>query len=99
MLDAKPIAVTTPYDAGRKPLPTSEDIARISTLAGEFYLTSSSPPKASRKRAPAVEKTIRKVGKLTSVASTAGFVRLRNGGSLSPNQWTAELSGLAHKVA
>ena len=99
MLDAKPIAVTTPYDAGRKPLPTSEDIARISTLAGEFYLTSSSPSKASRKRAPAVEKTIREVGKLTSVASTAGFVRLRNGGSLSPNQWTAELSGLAHKVA
>jgi hypothetical protein len=97
MLEAKPIAVTTPYDAGRKPLPTSEDIARISTLAGEFYLTSSSPSKAHRKRAPAVEKTIREVGKLTSVASPAGFVRLQNGGLLSPNQWSAELSGLAHK--
>ena len=99
LLDVEPIAVTTPYDAGRKPLPTSKDIARISTLAGEFYLTSSSPSKASRKRAPAVEKTIREVGKLTSVASPVGIVRLRNGGSLSPNQWTTEFSGLAHKVA
>jgi phosphoribosyl 1,2-cyclic phosphodiesterase len=99
MLDVKPIAVATPFDAGRKPLPTSEDIARISTFAGEFYLTSSSPSKASRKRAPAVEKTIREVGKLTSVASPAGIVRLRNGGLRSPNQWTAELSGQAHKAA
>jgi hypothetical protein len=89
--DSKPIAVTTPYSAGRKPLPTSEDIARISALAGEFYLTSSNPSKANRRRAPAVEKTIRDVGKLTSVASPTGIVRLRNGGLLSPNQWTAEL--------
>jgi hypothetical protein len=99
LLDAKPIAVATPYGGGRKPLPTSEDIARISALAGQFYLTSSNPSKGSRRRAPAVERTIREVGKLTSVASPAGIVRLRNGGLLSPNQWTAELSGLAHKVA
>jgi hypothetical protein len=97
MLEAKPIAVATNYVAGRKPLPTREDIVRISALAGEFYLTSSNQSKAARKREPAVEKTIREVGKLASIASPAGFVRLRNGGSLSPDQWRAELSGLAHK--
>ena len=97
MLHAKPVALTTPYNRGRKPLPCEEDVRRIASLSGSFYLTSVLS-KSPKRRASAVEKMIAQVGRLQPISNIPGIVRLRNGGMDNPNAWVAELSSEARQM-
>lgn len=94
MLVQFPIAVLSPfYHAGKK-LPTDKDIARISQLAPESYVTTRNPiPRSKVKRSSAVEHSIKDtVGKIRTVQSSMGWVRLRNGGKSNSLHWNVELS-------
>jgi hypothetical protein len=99
MLIPKPISITTPYNGGRKPLPSEQDKARISQLSSDFYVIAPSQPGKPRKFSKAVEKTIAEQGIILSADEpSTGLVRLRNGGSSNPNAWSVELAGDAYRV-
>ena len=98
LLTPKPIALTTPYNRGRKALPSKSDKVRIASLSSDFYLTSVTNVRRI-KRDAAVEKTIREIGQGPRVAEPmTGIVRLRNGGLAAPEDWTVEFGGDAYKV-
>lgn len=92
ILDKEVISVATPYNAGKKPLPSSEDIERIAARSGRFFITSRKQGKGTPKRAADVEKMIKEVGNLISLYSRDGVVRVRNGGRSAPEDWRVELS-------
>jgi hypothetical protein len=97
MLHPEPISITTPYYAGRKPLPSSDDLLRISAKSGRFFVTSSKHA-SPNKRQRSVEKMIAQVGKLTSILPMPGILRLRNDNPEEPDKWSVELSEQAYQV-
>lgn len=94
MMIKSPIAVLSPFCNAGEILPTDKDVARITTLAPESYITTKYPsPKSHISRSAAVERTIReRVGKIRAVQPAMGWVSLRNGGKSNPNLWTVDLS-------
>jgi ribonuclease BN (tRNA processing enzyme) len=98
LLVPRPISITTPYNMGKKPLPSEADRKRISAYSADFYLTSSRTKKQAHRRDPAVEKMARQAGKLVSIAGIPGIVRLRNGGAEEPLKWERHLSEEAFVV-
>ena len=99
MLTQDPIAVATPYNRGRKPLPSSEDITRICGVAGSFYITSQSARGPARRRSAAIDKTIRELsGNLNKAEATTGLVRLRKKSRVDAI-WSRELFGRAYDAS
>lgn len=94
MLVPSPYAVVSPFRRGTTKLPSSADVARIAGRTPHGFLTSrESPATSKRKRPPSVERTIREtVGRLRTAQPRMGWVRLRNGGTESPEKWAVELS-------
>ena len=101
MLQYRPISVATPYGGGRKPLPSPEDEARISSLSSEFFVTAPARSGRLRRLERAVERTISEQGiKLRPSEAKTGAVRLRNKALRNPSIWSVELDGLAyHAIA
>jgi hypothetical protein len=98
MLQASPLAVTTPYYNGRVLVPSADDVQRISRICGSFYVTSKFPGRPLRRRDAVVEKMIREVGTLRPLRQTMGTVRFRNAGSQAPDDWQIELTDDAVKL-
>ena len=80
MLEDNPISILTPFNRGKKPLPSPTDVDRILKFTNEAYVTTCNPRKKElKKRSTAVEKTIREtVGKLKVINQNTGLVTLRN---------------------
>lgn len=100
LLLTQPHAILTPFDRGKKKLPSPEDIARIESLTENGYSTARiASVKTAIRRPSAVEKTIKEtVGKIRRIQPRTGMVRLRRtiGSSVS---WSVELSGPACRLA
>jgi hypothetical protein len=98
LLSPQPISITTPYNRGRSPLPTTRDVARIRSRSKEFYVTSRHS-KSVRKRDPAVKKTIKEMDlKVEPIDPPFGIVQLRNKGILNMEAWSASLMGPAYRA-
>lgn len=100
MLSTQPYAIVTPYNRGKKKIPTPSDVVRIEAYTSNGYATAKlSSSKSTVNRPAAVERTIKEtVGKIRKIQPNTGLVRLRN--SLSgPHDWSVELFGSACKVA
>lgn len=93
MLVDSPFAILTPYNRGRKKLPSKDDVTRISGYTDKSYSTAKHDVARTKKSRPrAVEKTIEgTVGKLRQIEPRTGVIRLRNGGSTYKNNWSIEL--------
>ena len=82
MLAEEPIACITPYSRGRSPLPTPQDLRRLSQRTRHVFCTRPSLGAKPRRKAPAVERTIREVAKRRRrMEGPMGHIRVR--GSLS----------------
>jgi hypothetical protein len=93
------ISILTPFGRGRKPLPTSEDVARILSFTPKAYSSARLASIAPIKRDPSVERIIREGGlKIRGSEPKAGQLRLRReiGGALD---WNVELIGNAVRLA
>lgn len=78
MLTAHPIAVLTPYSAGRVPRPTGDDVKRLVSRGAEVFSTVEPRQVKPRPRSSSVEKTVKDVlKKRRVVARDSGHVRVR----------------------
>ncbi|MBF0549270.1 MAG: MBL fold metallo-hydrolase [Deltaproteobacteria bacterium] len=78
MLEANPIAVLTPFRNGSVTLPTPDDLRRIIALSPNTYVTAAPTLSRSRKRIPAVERTIKEIGgSIRQIQHVMGHVRFR----------------------
>jgi hypothetical protein len=93
MLGAEPFALLTPYSAGKKFLPSPEDIVRVNNLTPRGYCTAQPGGWSPRTRRPAVERTLREVatGRRALTSGTVGHVRLRADASQPAPLWSVEL--------
>jgi hypothetical protein len=100
MMIESPFAVLSPFHQAGTMLPTAEDVARITTLAPESYVTTRQPvPKSKMRRPAAVERTIReRVGKIRATQPATGWISLRNGGRADPGSWTVFMSSTAARL-
>jgi len=84
-----PVAIVTPHNRLASPLPTPEEVTRITNLAPRSYATAT-----HRRRTPSyertVQKTLREMGKrLEIIHPSFGQVRLRR--QLNAPDWSVEL--------
>ena len=100
MLLTQPYAIVTPYNRGKKKIPSPSDVTRIEAYTSNGYATAKlSPSKSTFNRPAAVERTIKEtVGKIRKIQPNTGLVRLRNSLSGS-HDWSVELFNSACKVA
>ncbi len=87
LLHANPVALVSPYIAGRKRLPSSEDVERLVGRPSELYCTVWPLDRKPSRRNSSVDRTIREmVLSHRSIASIPGHVRLRISveGAVSP---------------
>ncbi len=77
MLMGEPIAVLTPFQKGKKNLPTRDDVHRLKKFASNCFITAN-PEKRTIKRDHSVEKMIKSVAKSIKVLDgSSGHVRIR----------------------
>ena len=102
MLYKKPIATLTPWQRGRKKLPTKSDIERILSFTPMAYATASNNVLGRnpvRRRNSVVEKTIKETGtKFWHISKSSGLIRLRKKIG-AQNDWDIELLGSACNLA
>lgn len=86
-------ALLTPFNRGKKPLPTEEDLARIASRSREVLLTAR--PRTAKLRRPAsTQKMINAVVRSMSPVNAGwGHVRLRTTPGAPSRAWTCELFG------
>ncbi len=99
MLLKQPYAILTPYNRGRKKLPTPSDVTRIESFTSNGYSTSKITfTKSNIRRPPSVERTIKEtVGKIRRIQPQTGMVRLRSSQGAS-EPWFVELLDPACKL-
>lgn len=89
-------SIVSPFNRGRKKLPSVEDIKRISGYTENIYVTSFPRSRTSKRRDRAIERTVREVvGRLHPVEADTGYIRLRKKLGASGDDWAVELSGRA----
>ena len=92
MLGGSPVSILAPWFNGGSALPEASDRQRIIGLSGSAFSTATSRAKKSRKRIPAVERTIREtVGELISNESIPGIVRARRSAVVAGDSWRIDL--------
>lgn len=85
-------AIMSPFNRGRKKLPSAEDIDRISAHTERAFVTSIPTSASAKRRSNAVEKTIREtVGKLRLAEARTGCIRLRRKLQPGDDNWSVEL--------
>ena len=85
-------AAMTPYNRGRKKLPSPDDVKRIVDLTDNAYITADVQGRRSRRRTPMVERTIREsVGKIRTPEPVTGGIRFRNSGMANFCGWETRL--------
>ena len=97
LLSDKPHAVVTPYLAGRKPLPSPADSARISSLTPYAYVAG--PPRPARRqcRSRAAEKLLKLAAPdLHTIGGPVGHIRLRT--KIEKRKIVPSLVGTAHRI-
>jgi hypothetical protein len=95
LLESEPHAVLTPFAAGRKFLPSADDLARMKGLTPNLYVASRAPASPAKPLDKAVERTIREVASsFRQRAGRMGHIRLRIPASTGVP--TVELFGAAH---
>ena len=80
LLEQKPIAVLTPYAAGREPRPSDLDVARIKARCADrgAYCTLYPPVRRPTKRAKSVDRTMKEVVRYRmALRNETGHIRLR----------------------
>jgi hypothetical protein len=78
MLHEDPIAVVTPFGRGKSPLPTPDDVRRISSLTPNAFSTAPAVLTTKAKREWTVEKTIRESGiAIRRINVVSGQIRVR----------------------
>ena len=78
LLDDQPFAAVTPFASGSVPLPTESDLNRLISRTANLFCTSAATSWSPRKRAPAVERTLKEVVRQRRVISgPMGQVRFR----------------------
>ncbi len=94
MLIENPFAVTTPFNGGKKPLPTNQDAKRICSYTPNAFLTTPVPShKKPSWRPSAVRRTIAETVRwIKSVDTIQGHIRMRREASDNDNKnWNCEL--------
>jgi hypothetical protein len=98
LLVPSPHVVLTPYAAGRRPRPTSEDVERLLTQTNELYRAGPPRGRRSKERSAAVQKMIRRVAPdLHVLEGRIGHVRVRAQGT--PPRLSVDCYGAAEKLA
>jgi hypothetical protein len=79
MLDSQPYAFITPWELGRKRLPSPDDVRRIRGLTSRAYITSSATgPRPKIRLSKEAEKTLKEHGQvLRPVLTSLGHIRFR----------------------
>ena len=97
MLIASPLTALTPFNRGRKKLPSLDDLKRILEISPNSYSTSRTLPKKTKRTRPtSVEKMIKEtVGRIRPAESQTGRIQIRNGGNSAPDEWIVELISAA----
>ena len=99
MLSPNPSALLTPFNRGRKKLPSADDVLRINSCTSKAYCTASSKTKKNAIHRPAVvEKTIKEVASMRVIDNSVGHIRMRNGGANNLHSWHTELLSGAYKL-
>lgn len=99
MVEQHSYAILTPYNRGRKKLPSPPDVGRILGFTPNSYSTAKRQTSKSTKRRPySVEKTIREtVGKIRSAEPKTGSIRLRCDNVTHGPVWQLDLiNGATH---
>ncbi len=82
LLTPSPVAILTPFLAGRKPLPSHEDLLRLKSTSIRVLCAGSPAPAKSRDLAPEAQKMVRASGaSIRQSEGAVGHVRLRIDGS------------------
>jgi len=100
LLSAQPHAIMTPFNRGRKKLPSPEDVERIESFTPKGYSTAKiANIKSTIRRPSAVKRTIKEtVGKIRRVQPQTGMVRLRRTIG-SSTEWAVEFFDPACRLA
>ena len=78
LLERNPVALVSPYVAGRKQLPSVEDVARITARPAELYCTVWPIDRKPVRRNPGVDRTLREmVHSHRTISKTPGHIRIR----------------------
>ncbi|NBB94925.1 MAG: MBL fold metallo-hydrolase [Planctomycetes bacterium] len=78
MMTKEPIAVLTPYAAGRKPRPAKEDVDRIKQVASSAYCSQYPPVRSPHRRSSTVERTMKEVARTRkAIRRVPGHVQAR----------------------
>lgn len=94
-----PVAVVTPFAAGRSPLPTGTDVERIKARSGVAYCTGRTGGWAPPRRSGAVERTVREMARDRRVLrGPGGHIRLRSRPGSANQGWSVELFGEAREL-
>jgi beta-lactamase superfamily II metal-dependent hydrolase len=98
LLDPSPIALLAPFRAGKKPLPSSEDRARILSFTSEAFITASprrpAASRATRKETVALGPLARNV---RDVWGNVGQVRARS--HIGDVRWDVEISAPGQRLS
>lgn len=78
LMKPEPPAFVTPYAAGKKPLPSEDDIQRLTSRTSQLYCTTWPPTRRSPRRNSSVQRTLREMAlSHRSVSRRVGQIRLR----------------------
>jgi hypothetical protein len=89
MLVDDPVAAVTPFSRGSR-LPTSDDIQRIKSLSGRFFVTSVAQPKRNKPTEAVFKKFVELEGiRVHTIDSRCGVVRFRK--QMGASDWHFEL--------
>jgi hypothetical protein len=99
LLHRDPYAVVSPYSRGRKPLPTTEDVSRISQLTTNAYATAPTRKRDKKFTSRVVGEFVKlTTSDIRQVDSGAGHVRLRKRISEPTNTWQVIMTGDAYRI-
>ncbi len=94
LLVPEPCAILTPYTRGKKPLPSNEDIERITDLTSNAYATAPTKQRQPRLKDNVVRDMVSQATKnIQQTHRNRGQVRLRKGITESSNRWHVALFG------
>jgi beta-lactamase superfamily II metal-dependent hydrolase len=97
LLTDTPVSIVTPYNRGTKPLPSQNDLDRLSSLTDKVFLTASPSYRRSKFSDRMVESVVRETTKsIRSLKTDLGQVRLRKKVGDVDKAWNVALFGSAN---
>jgi len=98
MLTPNPLTIMTPFDRGKKKLPTDSDIKRILSKKGNSYLTAGNTDRKIKLPNKVDKEMQRFIIKRKIINSNFGHIQLRSAYQTENNDWNIELFGNAYKL-